>query len=293
MDDNILVEDVRQLIQELICEFVEDIGKRVIVLMGIPAAGKSTFINQQIKKYIPGFKGYKVSSSDVQLRASQFQSGKDHYNALKKDLSSGNIEKKIKNFILNTTYKGRRGEARTVPISVQWWKEHGSKGFNFYWKAFFKAYYATYFDLRDIAKAKEEELFKTKVIKAGDLLIYDTVAANPNKIFGRLEQTRKENFHSTIIYLEIDAELAIVRDKYREKTQGRGVGDNVIMNYAKSMDSAFKAYQQEGKKEDGLVDRLMHFIWIPQGISPIKGTWQLISDERFSLKRKLKKVKKS
>ena len=134
-------------------------------------------------------------------------------------------------------------------------------------------------------------MFQDKIHKAGKLLVIDTVASKPPKILRRLKKTRKEGYHNVIVYLKIHPELAVARDKWREKNVGRGVGAKVIENYAKNMSSAYKVYSAEGKDVDGLVDRLMYFNWIPSGSSPIKGIWKKIEDNRYSIKRKLKKIR--
>ena len=69
------------------------------------------------------------------------------------------------------------------------------------------------------------------------------------------------------------------------------MGAKVIENYAKLMKGAYKTYQKDGKSPEGLIDRLMYFKWNPSGDSPIKGVWIKKEDNRYSLKRKIKKMK--
>lgn len=275
----------------ILYEFLEDLKKQCIVLMGLPAAGKSTFINNEIQTYIPGFKNYKVSASDNLLKGLQFQVARQHYDKLYKNTiyqdDANEIRKEIAKLKFGTRYVSNRGKMTEIPITYDWWEENKDKGFDNYWKTFYKGYYATYFDIRDVARGQEKQLFRTKVKESANLIVVDSTAANPNSIMPRLEAAKENDFHNTIIYLEIDPELAVVRDRYREDTEGRGVGEKAILGYAKKMDVAYKYYQNEAKKA-GPVDRIIHFIWKPSGDSPIKGTWKLISDKRYSLKRKKK-----
>ena len=45
--------ELRQIIrEELLNEFLVDLKKQCIVLMGLPGAGKSTFINKGLQKYL-------------------------------------------------------------------------------------------------------------------------------------------------------------------------------------------------------------------------------------------------
>ena len=64
---------------ELINEFKADLMKQCIVLMGLPAAGKSTFVNNNITKYVPGFKNFKVVNSDIQVLRFQKETSNIHF----------------------------------------------------------------------------------------------------------------------------------------------------------------------------------------------------------------------
>lgn len=284
--------DLELLIEQKLDEFTEDLGKRAVVLSGLPAAGKSYFINNLIDKYIDGFSGYKVANSDNQVKALQYSTARSHYDFLHKKLSNLSDDQQISielsKFREKTKYKSNRGKMIVLPITLDWWKQNGNKGLSIFWKSFYKPYYATYFDIRDLAKEIDKQLFKTKIVKAGNILVIDTVGAKPNKLLKRLQQTKDNGYTNIIIYLEVDPELSIIRDKYREKMQGRGVGEKVIMDYAAKLNDAINIYKQNGQDMNGIVDRLLHFKWIPTGDSPISGKWQLISDDRYSIKRKLK-----
>ena len=281
-------ELIRELINEVLNEFKEDIGKRCVVLMGLPAAGKSTFINNEAAKYIPGFSGYKVTNSDIQVMAAQHQTATNHYNWLKKNIKSPTD---IIKFIESSQYVDNNGKTIKIPLSYDWWIANEGKGIKNFYNLFYKPFYATYFDIRDLAQAKEKQLFQTKVVTAGNILIIDTVGAKSAKILDRLQKTKEHNYNNTVIYLDIDVDLALQRDAWRKDHSGRSVGIPIIVNYAKSMDNAYNDYKSEGNKDNGVVDRLMHFIWKPAGNSPIKGSWTLIKDDRFSLKRRLKTLK--
>ena len=209
-------------------------------------------------------------------------------NHLIKEIDS---ERRFQEFILQTTYTSNRGKQISLPVDYGWWEENKSKGASWYYKQLYKSYYASYFDIRDIAKKYEKDLFNTKIHKAGKLLVIDTVASKPPKILGRLKKTRQQGYHNIIVYLEIQSDLAVARDKWREKNKGRGVGASIIDNYAKNMSSAYKVYKTEGKDDSGLVDRLMYFKWYPAGASPIKGVWKKLEDNRYSIKRKIRKLR--
>ena len=255
-----------------------------------PAAGKSTFINSGgLKRYVPGFKGYKVINTDTQLVSVQFQFANRHYDWLLHFVGSG---QDIANFKKDSGYISNSGARVEMPITWEWWQANRDKGAKYFWSVFFKSYYASYFDLRDQARGNTAKLFATKVYEAGNLLVIDTVAARPGKIFDQLTKTRELGFHNVIVYLEVDPELCVERDKWRGDHTGRTVGIKVITDYAARMPSAFTTYERNAKRENGLVDRILHFKWIPAGDSPIDGAFKLVSDDRYGVKRRVSKRRK-
>ena len=106
---------LRKLLKEIIKielrEFLEDTGKLCVVLMGLPAAGKSTWINNEAQTYIPGFTGYTVSNSDSMVQALQYDTAMLHYQHLIKEINS---ERGFQEFILQTTYTSNRGRSEDV-----------------------------------------------------------------------------------------------------------------------------------------------------------------------------------
>ena len=268
-------------------EFEENLKKKVVVLMGLPASGKSTFINDDMPKHLPDFKNFKVTNSEGQVRALQFNRSKEHFT----ELSKIKNEKEYIEWVKNKEYKTITGKLRTFPFTWDEMQEILFKGPGKFWKTLFKPFYATYFDIRDMAKEADEKLFAEKVRKSGNLLVIDTVASNPETIFKRLNKLRDANFFIILIYLEIDPKLAIIRDIHRGDKEGRTVGSDVILGYAPRMERAYKAYKAEGVKDNGRIDELMRFKWIPQGDDPRKGKWKTIEKINFLPKRKIKAKK--
>lgn len=287
MGRNMNKTKLRRLIAEVIQEFKEDMGKQCVVMMGLPGAGKSTFINNELAKYIPIASSYKVINSDTQLKAAQYETAKSQYNYLLTMKTGEDFDEAVDQEL---GYKPYQGEFLIHPVTWEWWEENKDKGLKHFWGTFYKSYYASYFDVRDFAKGNEKKLFADKIISAGKLLIIDTVASKSSKIFGRLEQTKKNEFFNTIIYLEINPKAAIARDEYRKKREGRSVGSGVINDYASKMSSAYKDYQKDGEKQDGVVDRILHFKWSGPP-NPKLGKWVKKDDIRYNLKRRLKQKK--
>jgi predicted kinase len=276
-----LVTEARELL-----EFEGDLKKQCVVLMGLPAAGKSTFVRTQLKKYLPNFKGFQTTNSDAQVKRLQYTTARDHWEVLRKIKTEAELQK----FIVKHRFKDNGGQMRELPLTLA--QLQTFKGLRDYYNAMNKPFYAVYFDIRDLAKEFDAKLFADKVSKSANLLVIDTVAAKPGKVLRRLQAARDQGFQTSIFYLEVAPELCVVRDRYRGETEGRTVGEGVIFNYAKNMDRAYTTYKQEGEKADGLVDRLYHFLWKPAGASPIKGNWRPVAAHKYDVKRSLKAMRR-
>ena len=273
-----------ELVDNFLFEFKDDLKKQCLVLMGLPASGKSTFINNDLHKILPAFKRYKVINSDNQVRRLQYQTAVDHFAWLKKNVKD---KVDILKFKSDTAYINNDNDEVVMGIDYEWWLANEDKGIKNYFHWWYKRFYASYFDIRDLAKVIDKQLWKTKVVEAGGVLIIDTVAARYQKILDRLTDAKAEGFNTTIVYLEITPELCIERDKLRKNKKGRGVSSSVINGYAKNMGTAYSAYQSEGTSQDSVVDRLMKFKWKPKrGGTAVEGTWTKIEDNRYALKKK-------
>jgi predicted kinase len=266
-----------------ITEFKEDLMKQFVVLMGLPASGKSYFVKTELRKYFPGAPSFNVVNSDAQVRQFQYVLAEEHFDYLKNKVLT---EEDMQKFIDDTQYISNDGKAIKFPLGFNDVKK--IKNMKDFWKKTQKEYYAAYFDIRDVAKEETQKIFEDKIHTAAGMIVVDTVAAKPNVIFQKLREARSKEFVTTIIYLDINPELCIVRDAWRGKHSGRTVGEPVISNYAKNMESVLETYEKEGEKKDGLIDRIIHFTWEPQEGDPIKGTWSEISDVKYYLKRKKK-----
>jgi hypothetical protein len=267
-------------------EFEGDLKKQAVVLMGLPAAGKSTFISSGLNKWVPGLTNYKVTNSDAQLERLQYLLAKAHWKWLKKNVKSTANKSAWDKFIKETAYKDNQGRERKIPLSLE--EFLGLESLGPYYRKAQKAYYSCYFDVRVLASKIDAKLFTDKVKKAGNLLIIDTVAGKAKKILDRLRATKDRGFSNTIVYLDIPAKNTIQRDIFRGETSGRSVGKGVIQGYAKVMGSAFKEYKTDLASKTGVVDRLLHFKWNQTGPRPIDGSYKFVREYRGDLTRKLK-----
>ena len=150
---------------ELINEFKADLMKQCIVLMGLPAAGKSTFVNNNITKYVPGFKNFKVVNSDIQVLRFQKETSNIHFTELY-DLYKENNEEGFLNMLDSFSYTSNDGKQIKHPMYWEWFLENdkvlAKKGSKLFWKYCYKKFYAIYFDIRSLAKKTTNELFPEK-----------------------------------------------------------------------------------------------------------------------------------
>jgi len=263
-------------------DFKQDMQKQMIVLMGLPASGKSTFVGSHLRKYFPQATGFKVTNSDNQLVKTQYVLAMDHFKLLSE---MEQTEEAFNKFTLDTEYTNNAGDRVQHPVTLEWWKANKAAGATHFYQTFRKAYYATYFDLRAIAKEEDAKLFADKILTAGNVLVIDTVGAKPSSVLNRMRSGKAKGFSCSVIYLEKPVELCIAGDKHRGETSGRTVGTKVIEGYADAMDIAFAAYVEEGNKEDGVVDRTLHFKWHSTGPKANEGTYNLVEDIKHFLKR--------
>ncbi len=270
---------------DLIKEFNEDLKKQCVMLVGLPAAGKTTFIKNQIDKYIPGIsKGFNISNTDNQTLMLQYSTAKDHFTWLTSNVRSKNDILKFK-FKTKYTFNNHIIEH---PITFDWWENNKDSGIKNYYKEFYKSFYATYFDIRDSAIDIAKTLTTSKIRKSANIIVIDTVGSATDRLKSYLQDAKNENFTITVIYLKINPELCIRRDLFRKETQGRSVGDSVIRGYEEKLETTLNYWKSVAKSEN-LIDRILEFEWKQNGVSVVDGKYQLVSDNRVSLSKRIKK----
>lgn len=268
-------------------EALSDLKPQAIFLMGLPAAGKSTFLNNELSKHL-SVGTVQTTNSDNQLVAIQFEKSVVDFKLLKDAFKRGRdaFERTVDSM---TYFNSNSGKYVDLPVTYEWFLENNPRHPLFY-KTFRKDYYATYFNMRETALKDNKKLTVKKVsdkrkrASGGDALIFDGTGSNVEKIRKQMEQVKAEGFKTVIIFLDIDVELSVVRDDYRGKTEGRTVGETVIRSYVDKLDNAYRTYS---RNERGLIDTLYRFEWIQQGDSPIKGRWKLVDKKNFELDAQL------
>lgn len=266
-----LVHDAFAAVQ--IVAFREDMAPQVILLMGLPAAGKSTFIKKEMSKYynhrMPHGGAFQTVSSDGQVHGMQFQRAKRDFAALR-GLSPGDWAKKTSEM----KYRANDGQEIQFPLGQD---QFSKMDFKAYWAATYRPYYASYFGERAEAMKIADEMLDQK-IKSGDVVIFDATGTKVGKYLGAFKKAKALDYTTSVIWLDIPTEFCIARDKYRGETEGRSVGQQAILGYEPQLPVAYQQYLASD-----LVDRILHFRW-DGGV--IKGRYNLVQDlKRYPRKR--------
>lgn len=260
--------DIKNIIKKAhwINAFKQDLAPQAILLMGLPAAGKSTFINTELAKYfpnVPHVKAFKVLNSDSQLRKVQFDRSKRDYDELKLLDEAGYNKKKQE-----MTYKSNDGSLVKFLLDYKSFQGLNHKD---YWNKTYNKYYASYFGEREKAQQDTKELADKK-ITGSDIVIVDTTGQNTEKNLALLQKSKMQGYTTSVVYLEIPVEFSIGRDKYRGATEGRSVGETIIKSIASKLPSAYNSF-----KTSPVVDRYLKFVW--QG-ELVKGAYSKVEDKK-------------
>lgn len=260
---------IKQIIKEAYIKqsFKEDMAPQAIILMGLPASGKSTFINTGLTSYfsnVPHVSAFKVLNSDAQLKKVQYNRSIIDYNNLQNLDESNYIEA-----IYSMFYISNDGAIVHFPLDYNSFKN--LKNHNEFWSKTYKEYYASYFGEREQAKQDTKELEDHKITGA-HIIIVDTTGQNVTKNLSLLEKTKKLGYTNSIVFLDIPIEYSIGRDTYRGAMFGRSVGKETILSIDSKLSSAFSSFANSS-----LVDRIMKFKW--QG-NVFKGEYVLMIDKK-------------
>jgi len=249
--------------------FKEDMAPQMILLMGLPAAGKSTFVKTNLIKFynhrMPHLTSMQVLNSDVQLRRMQYERAREDFDRLQ-GLEKDAYEAVTKDM----RYESNEGKEITFTLPYE---QFVGMQFNDFFKRMYKEYYATFFGDRGKAKKSTDEL-ALKKIKGGDVVILDSVGTTTDKMLKYFEIGKKQGYTTSVVFLEIDPDISIARDLYRGQTEGRSVGEGVIRSYEPKLKPAWQTYFKSP-----MVDRLLHFRWIPASPTDVvKGKYKLVKD---------------
>lgn len=274
----------------LVNEHNIDSASQLIFVIGLPAAGKSTFINNTLPKYFPTIKGSRrttakrrmatsrLSDSDVQLHKHQKFAAMDFINAIR-DVDretfyeiKSELEKKY------NSVDAQKDLGVPFKISTDWeWvaqrKDLSDGKFkDEFIKEFFKKDWAINFAVRPIAKKdhKINELIKVKLepeLPAGmenfnsNDIVVPTTGSELRKLTDVISKA-SEQYAVSVVYLDMPTDVAVEKDEGRRKKEGRGVGRKLIESMADGIKNTWEYLTKGGFKNEDMY-KLLHFKWVP------------------------------
>ena len=259
-------------------EHLVDSLPQMIFVMGLPAAGKSYFIKNDLPKYFPSLRGgNRLLDVDVQLEEKQKQFASEFASYLY-DLRRNIDEEDFYNIIENKEEQVNRDpmmEGRDdfyISTSYEWFMEHknlSEKKFVYkFLKDFFKSDWASNFVPRPDAKKIFKELSKQKLgIREKDIAFNDNnivipITGDSLEKFLDFAQMSFGNYVPSIVYLDLPIEEAIKRDKMRRKKEGRGVGEELIRKKAIPIKQNYEVLIDYGYLDYNIY-KIMKFVWQP------------------------------
>ena len=267
-----------------------DSAPQLIFLIGLPAAGKSTFINMTLPKYFPTIKGSRranikrkmvssrLSDSDVQLHKHQKFAAMDFVNTIrgKSKEEFDTIKSELEQKYNSVDAQKDLGVQFKISTDWNWVESHkdlsDGKFTSEFLKDFFKKDWAINFAVRPAAKKdhKINELIKTQLepeLPAGmenfndNDLVVPTTGSELNKLTRVIEHAT-DKYAVSVVYLDMPTEVAVEKDEGRRKESGRGVGRKLIESMADGIKNTWDYLSRGGFKKEGMY-KLLHFKWVP------------------------------
>ena len=269
--------DRKHSIYNKLDEHLVDSLPQMIFVMGLPAAGKSYFIKNDLPKYFPALRGgNRLLDVDIQLEEKQKQFASEFASYLY-DLRRNIDEKDFYNIIENkeeqvnsdTMMEGR--DDFYISTSYEWFLEHKNLPKNKFvyrfLKDFFKSDWASNFVPRPDAKKIFKELSRQKLgVREKDITFNDNNIVIPitgDSLDKFLDSEMSfGNYIPSVVYLDLPIEEAIKRDKMRRKKEGRGVGEELIRKKHTPIKQNYEVLIDYGYLDYNLY-KIMRFVWQP------------------------------
>lgn len=284
-------------------EHLVDSLPQMIFVMGLPAAGKSYFIKNDLPKFFPALKGgNRLLDVDVQLEDKQRQFAAEfasYLYDLRRNIDEVDFYRIIDNKEdqVNNDSMMRDRKDFYISTTYEWFIEHKNlpeKKFVYkFIKDFFRKDWASNFVPRPDAKKIFKELSKQKLgVREKDITFNDNnivipITGDSLEKFLDFAQMSFGNYVPSVVYLDIPIEEAIKRDRMRRKKEGRSVGEELIKNKSVPIKQNYDILIKYGYLEYNLY-KIMKFVWQPND-TPFG---EYVLDEKNSRKN-VKMIKKA
>lgn len=272
------MQNLVQFIESIqVNEHLIDSAPQMIFIMGLPASGKSTFINKSLPKYFPSLGQARTLDSDIQLHKRQKESAmafaEEIYNAADED-SFDRIRTQAMEIFNASPAQQMLNINFNITTTWEWVQDHKDMSFGKFkgefLKEFFSKDWAVNFAVRPIAKQDMKELTQMK-LNPDELEGMETYNGNSIVVpivgddidaFQKRIKVASERFAISIVYLDIPTETSVEKDEGRRQHTGRGVGRKLIESMAEGVHATWNYLSRGGFKREG-VYKLFHFKYVP------------------------------
>lgn len=258
-------------------EHLIDSAPQMIFIMGLPASGKSTFVEKTLPKLFPSVKQVRTLDSDIQLNKRQKESAmafaEEIYNAqTPEDLDAA--KRRIEDLFNASPAQQMLGIEFKINVDWEWVQNHKDmnvgKFKNTFIKDWFSKDWAVNFAVRPVAKADMKEItdMKLRPEEYEGMEIYNSndvavpIVGDDIDSFQKRIRIASDKFAVSIVYLDIPTEVSVEKDEGRRRNTGRGVGRTLIESMAEGVDATWKYLSRGGFKKEG-VYKMYHYKWVP------------------------------
>ena len=258
-------------------EHLIDMAPQMIFIMGLPASGKSTFVERTLPKLFPSVGTPRTLDSDIQLNKRQKESAMNFaeqaYNATSAE-ELDKIKREIVDLFNSSPAQQMLGIEFKINTDWDWVEAHKDLPFGKFKAEFLKDFFtkdwAVNFAVRPVAKADMKEItnMKLRPEEYEGLEIYNSndvavpIVGDDIDSFQKRIKIASEKFVVSIVYLDIPTEVSVEKDEGRRRNTGRGVGRKLIESMANGVADTWKYLSRGGFKNEG-VYKMYHYKWVP------------------------------
>ena len=258
-------------------EHLIDSAPQMIFIMGLPASGKSTFVEKTLPKLFPSVKQVRTLDSDIQLNKRQKESAMafadEIYNAQsEEDLDAA--KQRVEDLFNASPAQQMLGINFKVNVDWQWVLDHKDLNAGQFKNAFLKDWFskdwAVNFAVRPVAKADMKEItdMKLRPEEYEGMEIYNSndvavpIVGDDIDSFQKRIRIASDKFAVSIVYLDIPTEVSVEKDEGRRRNTGRGVGRKLIESMAEGVKQTWDYLSRGGFKKEG-VYKMFHYKYVP------------------------------
>lgn len=268
-------------------EHLIDSAPQMIFIMGLPASGKSTFVEKTLPKIFPSVGQVRTLDSDIQLHKRQKESAMNFaeqiYNANDEESFEQAKRELVDTFNASPAQK-MLGIEFKISTDWQWVQDHKDMNFGKFKGAFLKDFFrkdwAVNFAVRPVAKEDMKEItnMKLKPEEYEGLEIFNNndvavpIVGDDIDSFQKRIRIASEKFVVSIVYLDIPTEVSVEKDEGRRRNTGRGVGRKLIESMAEGVDATWKYLSRGGFKQEGIY-KMYHYKYV--SVPNAWGTYKL------------------